>query len=482
MSAGEEGQDGEQRLLETQRWNRLCSQWLRLQRALARVLEQCGIHSIYRFTMIVHFCPQCGQKAESLFKFCPYCGIKLPKEEQEMIIETAAIQGPSTSPIVDPNQESTVKKSPTKRKSSSVTPQKEVYYTAPKCEVFGLESSPAIETTSKAKSSPRAKRAKNTFVDPLPEKTILTDNSFKQWKLGRFLPLAGQGLLYEVRSATGTSLEKQKYYLKLDAKDGKIYTEQNFLQRAAKKSNVDKWKKSHDVPFLGIPNCIGFGLHEDIYRFLVFPDMGRSLQSIMDEDLRIITDIAVLQISYRMLDILEYIHENEYVHGDINAENIFLNPADLQEVYLVGYYFAFRYCPGGKHVAYREGNRKPHEGSAEFISIDIHKGVGPSRRSDLQTLGYCMLKWLGGSLPWTPEVMNVCAVMNQKESYKGDIAGLLRKCCSKKKIPGAVKKYLEQVMFLSYDEKPDYEALKKILAEALQNMNSFAYNPVNLRV
>lgn len=35
---------------------------------------------------------------------------------------------------------------------------------------------------------------------------------------------------------------------------------------------------------------------------------------------------------YSQLDCLEYIHENEYVHGDITAENIYLNPADLTQV------------------------------------------------------------------------------------------------------------------------------------------------------
>lgn len=48
------------------------------------------------------------------------------------------------------------------------------------------------------------------------------------------------------------------------------------------------------------------------------------------------------------------------------------------QVTLAGYGFAFRYCPGGKHVAWREGSRTPHEGTLEFISLDSHKGAGGS--------------------------------------------------------------------------------------------------------
>lgn len=42
----------------------------------------------------------------------------------------------------------------------------------------------------------------------------------------------------------------------------------------------------------------------------------------------------------------------------------------------MGYGFTYRYCPGGKHVAYKEGSRSPHDGDLEFISMDVHKGCG----------------------------------------------------------------------------------------------------------
>ncbi|XP_030059513.1 LOW QUALITY PROTEIN: serine/threonine-protein kinase VRK3 [Microcaecilia unicolor] len=425
--------------------------------------------------MIVHFCPQCGQKAEPLFIFCPYCGIKLPRDEQEVIL-----QGTSTSLTSDSKKEVAQRKSPTKRKFCLNSPQKEIYDTPTKLESPDQDCCPVIHVTSKAKNSPRAKRAKTISVDPLPESTIVTDNSSKKWKVEAPSPRYPR-VHHEAQLASGTSVEKQKYSLKLDAKDGRIYNEQNFFQRAAKKTTVDKWKKSHDVPFLGIPNCVGFGLHEDIYRFLVFVDLGRSLQSILDEGVGRLSEKTVFQISCRMLDVLEYIHENEYVHGDIKAENIFVNPANLQEVYLVGYYSSFRYAPGGKHGAYREGSRSPHEGTVEFISVDLHKGAAPSRRSDLETLGYCMLKWLHGSLPWNEEI-NVTAVMNHKERYKADITELLRQCYGRKKSPGVLKDFLEQVMFLNYDEKPDYEGLKKILAQSPDNIQSFVYSPLDLKV
>ncbi|NXH16705.1 VRK3 kinase, partial [Bucco capensis] len=237
------------------------------------------------------------------------------------------------------------------------------------------------------------------------------------------------------QSASGTCPQKQRYSLKLDVKDGRIYNEQNFFQRAAKAATVEKWKKLHSVPLLGIPDCVGFGLHADSYRFLVFSDFGRTLQSVLNDGSHLLKEKAAFQIAVRLLDCLEYIHEKEYVHGDISAENIYLNPADLTQVTLAGYCYTFRYCPGGKHVTRREGSRTPHEGTTEFISVDSHKGAGPSRRSDLESLGYCLLKWLCGFLPWSDELDKAETVMEKKEKYSKDVICLLRLCFRQRSIP-----------------------------------------------
>lgn len=53
-------------------------------------------------------------------------------------------------------------------------------------------------------------------------------------------------------------------------------------------------------------------------------------------------------------------------------------------MFLVGYNHAFRFCPGGKHVEYREHSKTPHEGAIEFISLDMHKGAGESLVSGKQ--------------------------------------------------------------------------------------------------
>ncbi|KAM6351716.1 serine/threonine-protein kinase VRK3 isoform 3-T3 [Alca torda] len=289
---------------------------------------------------------------------------------------------------------------------------------------------------------------------PLPAEAVLTDWGGRQWRLVRLLEQGGCGLMYE---------------------------------------GCQRWQNLQRTELLPA-SC------EGRHRFLVFSDLGRTLQSVLNDGLYLLREKAAFQIVVRLLDCLEYIHENEYVHGDITAENIYLNPADLTQVTLAGYCFAFRYCPGGKHVAQREGSRTPHEGTMEFISLDSHKGAGPSRRSDLESLGYCLLKWLSGSLPWSDELDKVESVVEKKEKYKGDVTCLLRVCFMQRPIPAkqgvllpifcihepcwtdALQSYLQQVMALEYEEKPHYEGLRQLFKKPLEKMKSSAYDPVDIKM
>ncbi|XP_064150119.1 inactive serine/threonine-protein kinase VRK3 isoform X7 [Loxodonta africana] len=446
---------------------------------------------------MVTFCPECGKSIESTFKFCPYCGKCLPIEEHG---ESPTFVKPRASSFrgsrKDLNSSSEISCKKVKWSSSVISPPSSLFSDSDSSEseeflsrserpkgstslsasLTGLGVSrghgavhPPAGTWNKpptpkgspqtarrspqtARRSPQTARRSpqtlkrsrvTTSLEALPTGTVLIDKSGQHWKLGSLQTRDDQGILYE----------------------------------------VNKWKKLYSTPLLAIPTCVGFGVHQDKYRFMVFPKLGRSLQSALnDHPKHIIPERSVFQVACRLLDALEYLHENEYVHGNVTAENIFVNPDDMTQVTMVGYGFTFRYSPGGKHVAYIEGSRSQHEGDLEFISVDLHKGCGPSRRSDLQTLGYCMLKWLYGCLPWTNCLPNTDDIMKLKEKFLDNPESLVEKCSRWNRPSETLQEYLKVVMALKYDEKPPYTMLRNTLEALLQDLRVSAYDPVDLHM
>ncbi|XP_062826334.1 serine/threonine-protein kinase VRK2 isoform X2 [Anolis carolinensis] len=260
--------------------------------------------------------------------------------------------------------------------------------------------------------------------------------------------------------------------------NGPLFSELKFYQRAAKQEHIKRWMRTKGLAFLGIPVFWGSGQAEHngkSYRFMVMERLGEDLQTIFERRGRRLNKETVLQIGVRMLDVLEYIHENEYVHGDIKAANLLLGYRNPHEVYLADYGLAYRYCPNGNHKEYQENPKKGHNGTMEFTSLDAHKGVAPSRRGDLEILGYCMLQWICGNLPWEQSLRIPEAVQAAKTKLIDELPDSVTRCAPTGTDCGEIAMLLENVSNLAYHEKPDYEVLKKILLSGLEH-KGISYN------
>ncbi|CAH2327926.1 serine threonine- kinase VRK1 isoform X1 [Pelobates cultripes] len=275
------------------------------------------------------------------------------------------------------------------------------------------------------KAAPAARKkapAKRKLAEAFPPGEVLTDSAKKQWKLGSTIGQGGFGCLYlaDVNSSRTVGPDAP-YVIKVEPSDnGPLFSELKFYMRAAKPELIQHWTSSHKLKYIGIPRYWGSGLHEkngNSYRFMVMDRFGQDLQKIFEGAGKRFTHKTVLQLGLRLIDILEYMHEHEYVHADIKASNLILHHKNPDQVYLVDYGLAYRYCPDGVHKEYKEDPRKCHNGTIEFTSIDAHKGVSPSRRGDLEILGYCMVQWLCGTLPWEDNLADPNYVTNSKIRY-----------------------------------------------------------------
>ncbi|XP_028994844.1 serine/threonine-protein kinase VRK1 [Betta splendens] len=326
----------------------------------------------------------------------------------------------------------------------------------------------------KSKAAAKGKApAKRKLAEEFPPGEVLTDTGKKAWKLGAPIGQGGFGLIYLADENSAKPVgANARYVIKVEPSDnGPLFSELKFYMRAAKPELIQNWMKSHKLKNLGVPNYWGSGLHEkggQRYRFMVIDRLGTDLQKKFEECGKRFPRKLVLQLGLRLLDILEYIHDHEYVHADIKASNLMLSHSDPNQVYLVDYGLAYRFSPDGVLKDYKEDPKKCHDGTIEFTSIDAHKGASPCRRSDLEILGYCMVQWLCGRLPWEDKLQDPIYVRDSKVRCQESISQFMTMCFSSQDKPDEIQKFMEEVKSLGYQDKPPYAKLRSILQSGLK--------------
>jgi casein kinase I family protein HRR25 len=112
------------------------------------------------------------------------------------------------------------------------------------------------------------------------------------------------------------------------------------------------------------------------------------------------------------------------------------------------------------HIPYREN--KNLTGTARYASINTHLGVEQSRRDDMESLGYVMLYFCRGSLPWqglkaATKKQKYDRIMEKKMTTPTEVL------C--RGFPNEFAVYLNYSRSLGFDDKPDYTYLREIFRD-----------------
>ena len=177
---------------------------------------------------------------------------------------------------------------------------------------------------------------------------------------------------------------------------------------------------------------------------------------------------TTLMLGIQILKRIKTLHENNYIHRDIKPENFTIGLKKFKNIiYMIDYGLTRKFCDSHKnHIPYKEG--KHLTGTALYASIYTHKGIEQSRRDDLESLGYMMIYFIKGELPWVNvkgknKDVKYKKIMEKKIELKPEIL------CEG--LPDEFKQYFKYVRELQFTEEPNYEFLFGLFNNAMKKNN-----------
>ncbi|MBA0594072.1 hypothetical protein Gorai_010993 [Gossypium raimondii] len=212
----------------------------------------------------------------------------------------------------------------------------------------------------------------------------------------------------------------------------------------------------------GIPNVRWFGVEGD-YNVLVMDLLGPSLEDLFNFCSRKLSLKSVLMLADQMINRVEFVHSKSFLHRDLKPDNFLMGLGRrANQVYIIDFGLAKKYRDSSthQHIPYREN--KNLTGTARYASMNTHLGIEQSRRDDLESLGYVLMYFLRGSLPWQG-----LKAGNKKQKYEKisekKVSTSIEALC--RGYPTEFASYFHYCRSLRFNDKPDYAYLKRIFRD-----------------
>ena len=239
---------------------------------------------------------------------------------------------------------------------------------------------------------------------------------------------------------------------------------QNLLENEA---NIMSYLKGPYVPVIQ-----SYGYSGE-YNILVMQLLGKSLEELFNKLKKFSVKTSALLL-YQMISILKFIHNKHIIHRDIKPDNFLMGLNQKNgDLYILDFGLSKKYRSSKTLVQYPYIKRNKLTGTARYASIHALEEMEQSRRDDMEAIGYVIMYFLRGSLPWQG-----LKVKSKEDKYK-KILDKKKEISSKElcmNFPDEFREYVEYSRKLGYEEEPKYEKYKNKFYDLICNKRGESFD------
>ena len=198
--------------------------------------------------------------------------------------------------------------------------------------------------------------------------------------------------------------------------------------------------------------------------------LGKSLEDLFQQQQKKLSVKTVCMIGIQILDRLQFIHSKNIIHRDIKPDNFVVGLDNKNYIiYVLDFGLSKKYRSSRTHQHIKFNINKKLTGTARYASINALKGCEQSRRDDLEAIGYVLMYFLRGSLPWQG-----LQVPKGEDRYK-KILQKKKSTSAEELCKGFPKQFTDYINYtrnLEFEADPDYKYLRDLLVSALEEEKS----------
>ena len=319
------------------------------------------------------------------------------------------------------------------------------------------------EAKKKKKHKKKKKKKKNDKKDKKEKKSSLNNDKYIINGNYSIVKMLGFGAFGEIHLAYDTNLKSLRA-IKFELtthKNPQLKHEYSVLEQLNKE---EKNAMNQIQEPIGIPKVYYFDRLENQYNFLVMDLLGPSIADLFQLKEKSFSLETVLLCAIQMLTRIEFVHEKGFLHRDIKPENFVIGLNEKSNlIHIIDFGLSKRYKDknSGQHIPYRENRHLI--GTARYASINAHLGIEQSRRDDIESIGYMLVYFYLGRLPW----------QNKQDKGKPPTNKIMEKKLTTppeilcKKMPVEFSYYFHYCKNLKFEDRPDYSSLKSLFCDLL---------------